>query len=646
MGVKRKKEVKGNKSKSKRQKKKSGRSQSVSEDISSENRFDVLPSNEDESDSSIVFDADGGKKEPSMVLIDSDNDSSESEDILVQSEDDSGENKNEGTEDKEEITGQDHDREENSGGLERNGLTSNQDFIEFGFESSEDDQGENGEFSDDGVISDGENGKVYSAPNETNDYPWVKNHDHSTQKEIADWLTLEMKDFVNYISPSKEEILTRNRVVKDLKREINSLWPDTETHVFGSSATDLYLPGSDIDMVVTSKTGDYENRSKLYQLSSYLRNRKLAKDIEVIAKAKVPIIKFVDPSSNIHIDISFERRNGIEAAKRIRKWLDKTPGLRELVLIIKQFLRSRRLNNVHVGGLGGYSTIILCYHFLRLHPRISTNNMSILDNLGSLLIEFFELYGRNFSYDNLIIAIDPETDEPKYLPKKDHAYLNSSKNPFSIVIQDPADSTNNISRSSYNLRDVKKAFGGAFQLLVDKCYQLHAASYKGRIGQSILGDIIKYRGKERDFNDDRDKVLNHALIDHQKIRLDTATDEIVDDKYYYSDVTVESDDDSGFVENKKGQKRVSDFMSINGSDDEDESNGEEDDGGNASKKRKISSKVQNGADNKSDREGTGPETSNGSEIESEDRPSRNTSSESSLSKSEKRDYWIQKGSEL
>lgn len=646
MGVKRKKEVNGNKSKSKRQKKKSRRSQSPSEDISIENRFEVLPSNEDDSDSSIVFDAEGGKKEPNMVLIDSEIDGPESEDIVVQSEDDVDENKYEG---KEEISGQEQAGEENSGGPERNGLTSNQDFIEFGFESSEDEQGENGDFSDDGVISDGENGKVYSAPTETNDYPWVKNHDHSTQKEIADWLTLEMKDFVNYISPSKEEILTRNRVVKDLKREINNLWPDTETHVFGSSATDLYLPGSDIDMVVTSKTGDYENRSKLYQLSSYLRNRKLAKDIEVIAKAKVPIIKFVDPSSNIHIDISFERRNGIEAAKRIRKWLDKTPGLRELVLIIKQFLRSRRLNNVHVGGLGGYSTIILCYHFLRLHPRISTNNMSILDNLGSLLIEFFELYGRNFSYDNLIIAIDPETDEPKYLPKKDHAYLNSSKNPFSIVIQDPADSNNNISRSSYNLRDVKKAFGGAFQLLVDKCYQLHAASYKGRIGQLILGDIIKYRGKERDFNDDRDKVLNHALIDHQKIKLDTTTDETVGDKYYYSDVTVESEEDSAFLvtkEDKEEKKRVSDFMSINASDNEDDLNGEEEEISNTSKKRKISSKVKTLVEDKPDIEVASPKSSDGSESESEGRTTKTTSSESSLSKSQKRDYWIQKGSEL
>ena len=75
--------------------------------------------------------------------------------------------------------------------------------------------------------------------------------------------------------------------------------------------------------------------------------------MEVIANAKVPIIKFVDPDSNLPVDISFERTNGLDAARRIRKWLLATPGLRELVLVVKQFLRSRKLNNVHVGGLGG-----------------------------------------------------------------------------------------------------------------------------------------------------------------------------------------------------------------------------------------------------------------------------------------------------
>ncbi|KAI5955847.1 TRF5 [Candida jiufengensis] len=445
-----------------------------------------------------------------------------------------------------------------------NEVTRNQDFIGFGISSSDEDEQEEEKEDDkdyDDVYPEDEHGnsKIQTTNSQ---FPWIKNHDHSRQKEIADWLTLEIKDFINYISPHKTEIITRNKIINNLKLQISKFWPGTETHVFGSCATDLYLPGSDIDLVIISGTGDYENRSRLYQLSSFLKAKNLAKNVEVIASAKVPIIKFIDPLSNLNIDVSFERTNGLDAARRIRKWLNSTPGLRELVLVVKQFLRSRKLNNVHVGGLGGYATIIMCYHFMRLHPKISTNAMNALDNLGVLLIEFFELYGRNFSYDNLIIALNNQTDEPKYIKKGKNAILNTSRNQFAIVIQDPADPTNNITRSSYNLRDLKKAFGGAFQLLVTKCYELNAASYRNRLNQSILGDIIKFKGKQRDFNDDRDLIVNDALINEieyneeqeQEDNDDYDPSDYMDEfntdkkiskngKYYFSDMTVESDDD-------------------------------------------------------------------------------------------------------
>lgn len=553
MVSKRKRESPPVKLKSKKQRKKTSKSGGI---IPIENKYEALPSSDNESDSSLKFDFKSNSREPEMVFVESDD---EEEGVVIVSDDDKPEDLEEPASKKQKFV--------------NNELAKNQDFIEFGFSSSEEDAPERNDYddySDDGVLSDDESGTIHTQTTTKSLYPWIKDHDHSKQKEIADWFTMEIKDFVNYISPSEAEIMTRNRVVNQLKQQIGQFWPATELHVFGSCATDLYLPGSDIDMVVVSETGDYEHRSRLYQLSSFLRNKKLAKNIEVIAKAKVPIIKFVDPTSNIHIDISFERTNGIDAAKKIRRWLSSTPGLRELVLIVKQFLRSRKLNNVHVGGLGGYSTIILCYHFLKLHPRLSTKNMAVLDNLGSLLIEFFELYGRNFSYDNLIIAIDTETDLPKYLLKRKHPVLNTSRNTFSIIIQDPSDPANNITRSSYNLRDLKKAFGGAFQLLVDKCYELNGASYKARIGQLILGDIIKYRGKERDFNDDRHKVTNDALINHEN---EDGNDDDESDgangnnKYYFSDMTVESEEDTTFAQEIKpedpNKKKVADFMSIN-----------------------------------------------------------------------------------
>lgn len=543
-----------------------------------DNQFSALPS-ENESDSDIIFDH--NKKGEDIVLKDDyDSQSDHEDDVIIESDDDVAV-----TSDREEIDEEVENKDEvviGKDGQDNNELTQNNDYIGFGFESSEEERDEDaGEYSDDGVISNDEGGSV-NVQTPTSLYPWIKAHNHSQQKEIADWLTMEMKDFVNYISPSKEEIMARNKVVSNLTEQIKVCWPGVEVQVFGSFATDLYLPGSDIDMVVISPTGDCENRHKLYQLSSFLRQKKIAKDIEVIAGAKVPIIKFVDPTTNIHLDISFERTNGIDAARRIRGWLNSTEGLRELVLVIKQFLRSRKLNNVHVGGLGGYSTIILCYHFLKLHPRVSTGSMNISDNLGALLIEFFELYGRNFSYDNLILAIDSKTDQPKYLKKIYHPNLNTGRNPFTIVVQDPADPDNNITRSSYNLRDIKKAFGGAYQILVDRCYQLNSASYKNRIGQLILGDIIKYRGKERDFNDDRDLVVNNALVDNSpakrsktkvtkkevkavSVDAEDDEDEVLEVGHkYFSDATIESEENETFTKTapapKKPKLKASDLI--------------------------------------------------------------------------------------
>lgn len=412
----------------------------------------------------------------------------------------------------------------NNNNNQQNALDNNEDFIPFAVSSGEEDEkkDEHGTYDyddyDDEYPSKEEeeqNAANVAAKRTLNtDYPWVLSHDHSKQKEIADWLTLEIKDFVSYISPSREEIETRNFTISKVRDAVQQLWSDADLHVFGSFATDLYLPGSDIDCVVNSRSGDKENRNALYSLASFLKRRKLATQVEVISRARVPIIKFVEPESGIHIDVSFERTNGLEAARIIRNWLDETPGLRELVLIVKQFLSARRLNNVHTGGLGGFSIICLVYSFLQLHPRILTNDINSLENLGVLLIDFFELYGKNFGYDD--VAISVQDGQVGYLPKDECPALQNPRSTFSLAIQDPGDSSNNISRGSFNLRDIKKAFAGAFDLLTNRCFDLDAATFKDRLGKSILGNVIKYRGKQRDFKDERSLVINKAIVENEQ----------------------------------------------------------------------------------------------------------------------------------
>lgn len=423
-----------------------------------------------------------------------------------------------------------------------NGLINNDDFIGFDFSDDDDDDDEEKERysddeatyipsiresndnSDDDYTSDYEeptlNGKrkakqTAGPPRKrhevSSEFPWMNNgQDYASNKEISDWLTKELLDFVAYLSPSEAEIRARNEAVQRMKKLVSGMWSDAMVNVFGSYATDMYLPGSDIDMVITSPSGRLASKTFFHQLVHKLRsNPGHAEHIVPIAKARVPIIKFVDRQSKIHIDLSFERTNGLTAVEHIRKWNQQFPCLRSLVIPIKQFLSHRKLNDVSAGGIGGYSIICTVVSFLSLHPRLSSGMMDPMRNLGPLLIEYFELYGKKFNLDRTAIQMYPQV---KYLSKSDVPSLCVAvgRHPASLVIQDPDDKSNNIGRSTYNIFRIRTAFSGAYDILTAKCYELNLAPRSKRRGQSIIGTIIRLKGPARDFLDQRDAVENIA----------------------------------------------------------------------------------------------------------------------------------------
>lgn len=334
------------------------------------------------------------------------------------------------------------------------------------------------------------------------EFPWLR--DHSDIDNMADWLTEEIKDFVAYVSPAESEIVARNDAMRRIRNLVHGIWSDAEAHVFGSYATDLYLPGSDIDMVILSDSGRYDTKDYLFQLSSKLRREGVAKKVEPIAKARVPIIKMVEAQTNINVDISFEKRNGVKTVNKINEWREMFPELRCFILVIKQFLARRRLNEVHTGGLGGFSIICMVVSFLKNHPRVGSGELTLKDNLGVLVIEFFELYGKKFNYDDVALCM---TGRMGYLSKRDNPHL-QNKNSFSLAIEDPNDDTNNISRGSFHIPAVKRAFSGAFDMLTARCFDLNEMPRAKRRGKSILGQVLKLKGPERDFEDSTGSVRN------------------------------------------------------------------------------------------------------------------------------------------
>ncbi|XP_068616238.1 terminal nucleotidyltransferase 4A-like [Brachionichthys hirsutus] len=294
----------------------------------------------------------------------------------------------------------------------------------------------------------------------------------------------EIVDFFNFISPRPEEEAMRRGVVSRIEGVIKDLWPTARVEIFGSFSTGLYLPTSDIDLVVFGKW----IHPPLQELEQALKRDNVAGSypIKVLDKATVPIIKLTDQETEVKVDISFNVETAVKAAQLIKSYLKKYTVLPPLIFVLKQFLLQRDLNEVFTGGISSYSLILMAISFLQLHPRIDTRRSNI--NLGFLLIEFFELYGRHFNYMKTAIRVK---NGGANLSKEDMLKsLGSGNRPSMLCIEDPIQSGNDVGRSSYGILQVKQVFDFAYMVLSHGVSPL-ARAYPNKEYDSTLGRIIK-----------------------------------------------------------------------------------------------------------------------------------------------------------
>ncbi|XP_058162494.1 terminal nucleotidyltransferase 4A isoform X2 [Dasypus novemcinctus] len=302
----------------------------------------------------------------------------------------------------------------------------------------------------------------------------------------------EIIDFYNFMSPCPEEAAMRREVVKRIETVIKDLWPTADVQIFGSFSTGLYLPTSDIDLVVFGKW----ERPPLQLLEQALRKHSVAEpcSIKVLDKATVPIIKLTDQETEVRVDISFNMETGVRAAEFIKNCVKKYSLLPYLILVLKQFLLQRDLNEVFTGGISSYSLILMAISFLQLHPRIDARRAD--ENLGMLLVEFFELYGRNFNYLKTGIRIK---EGGAYIAKEEiMKAMTSGYRPSMLCIEDPLLPGNDVGRSSYGAMQVKQVFDYAYIVLSHAVSPL-ARSYPNRDSESTLGRIIKVTQEVIDY---------------------------------------------------------------------------------------------------------------------------------------------------
>ncbi|QIW95201.1 hypothetical protein AMS68_000719 [Peltaster fructicola] len=362
-----------------------------------------------------------------------------------------------------------------------------------------------------------------------NPTPWYRANEAIF--EPGSRLHQEINDFYNYVQPLEQEEVVRLDLVRRISDTVQ-MWGDSrgqrdlEVHVFGSFASGLYLPDADMDIVVLSKSFRRDGKPVIgvgggssmspRSLGSQLQRAGIVRPgtLVCIMGARVPLIKFVDALTGIKVDISFENASGLVAISTFDEWKEKYPAMPVLVVLIKQLLAMHGQNEVHSGGIGGFSIICLVVSMLQHQSKIVTKVVTKTMEppaepakleYSDLLMRFLELYGVRFDYRSTGIIMEP----PEYYDKQNDARVHAQDDRLTIV--DPNNPSNDISGGSRNIAEVFSIFSHAHA----RIQQLLADLYQGRKpAGSILGCCW---------------AANYASFDRQRKTLLSVYDAVMDE---------------------------------------------------------------------------------------------------------------------
>ncbi|CAI2371144.1 unnamed protein product [Moneuplotes crassus] len=276
--------------------------------------------------------------------------------------------------------------------------------------------------------------------------PWVKLHN-------------EIIEFFRTFGPNRKRNALRKELFKKIKKVIKAVFPDCIVKIFGSTAAMLYLPQSDIDIVVflpQKSTNDLKNARKLHRMISSIS---WVTSCECIP-AKVPLVKLTDKESRLSVDISFSRGNGVAALSFIKKYQLIYPELKYLLLIIKAFLKTRDLNETFHGGMSSFVCTLLIISYLQ-EIKKEKQNHSLL--LSEHLLNFFHLYGVRFNYNELGISI---RNGGSYFLRQSRGWLATNRSKaVTLCVENPQDTTVDLGKGVYNMTQVHAALQHAFDVL-------------------------------------------------------------------------------------------------------------------------------------------------------------------------------------
>ena len=169
----------------------------------------------------------------------------------------------------------------------------------------------------------------------------------SLQKDLIDF-TSYVTQKIQVISPKVKELINYIQNAVDA-----SIGKEYEVRLYGSHATGLCLPWSDIDVVLCKKNGEgIDNNSylPLHDLFTYLQKKNdLFKSINYIGTTTVPLIKIKTKEiigiQSVDISLQDKTHYGIKCVSLVLSFKEEYEVLLPMILALKNILKQANLND-------------------------------------------------------------------------------------------------------------------------------------------------------------------------------------------------------------------------------------------------------------------------------------------------------------
>lgn len=336
------------------------------------------------------------------------------------------------------------------------------------------------------------------------------------------------------------EIIYKNEIIFPLKRKLNSIvlkiinqeinkslkpYNIINLVIYGSQASGLSLPESDIDLLLIYYDSNNSLERLINELYKCLQISHKFFNITSLPKASSPLIKIAYKTNNnemdisiLHMDISFHNifpnkttiyfTPSLLIVRYIQRSIEYLPQSKNIIIIIKKYLKNIGLNNYYTGGLSSFSIFLLVFSFYKYVIKLFGNDVVNNFYIGQFLIQFLDFFSK-FNFNQYIININKEI--PFIIKEKRNICEicekdSNKKNKFinqnemaNAVILDPF-TLNNIACNSFRINEIQQKFDSLkYNLLSNykKLYKIKNTSKK-KVNNNNYDNFNKNKSKSRD----------------------------------------------------------------------------------------------------------------------------------------------------